>query len=370
MRENSFAEVVGWLREVEATKRDYLTDSRNLRVGSRETGLALGGLNGDLGITEEAHRQLADKFDIPWQYYRRVWESNPELLAENVNHWFTGSPKRVLVRTAFEKCRAILADRYRPLDHLDVLPHVLNRVEQYPQARIERCALDERKMYLAVTNPMMRRDIAKVGDTVEAGFILSNSETGHAALTVQPRLLRLSCTNGMVVPQYAFRQVHLGRTLDEELLYSPETKALENETVLAKVRDVVDTVFDVGKFLAITDQLRDAARNEIPHPVELVNRMAEGIGFSQEVKNEILGRWTMDTPRTESGAVSQYGLSQAITRVAQDVGREDFERRIEMEVLGGKVATVEHGRLMAIVRAESAADGKALAERLFRVEDN
>ena len=46
------------------------------------------------------------------------------------------------------------------------------------------------------------------GDTVQGGVIISNSEVGLGAVSVQPLLYRLVCTNGMVVNDLGERRTH------------------------------------------------------------------------------------------------------------------------------------------------------------------
>src|SRR5574341_1052195 len=94
-----------------------------------------------LRVLPGAHEQLAEKTGIPRKYYDRMLEAAPELLAENVNTWFRREPanrlvrmlrpltdadERALARTGAQmSVRAVLSDRYRPLDHGSLLDVVL-----------------------------------------------------------------------------------------------------------------------------------------------------------------------------------------------------------------------------------------------------
>jgi hypothetical protein len=49
---------------------------------------------------------------------------------------------------------------------------------------------------------------------VFAGFVLSNSETGHGSFSVTPRLIAQVCGNGYTITRDAMREVHLGGRLD------------------------------------------------------------------------------------------------------------------------------------------------------------
>ena len=49
-----------------------------------------------MGVTEESHGELAKCLRIPITYYRRMKNSMPELLAENVTAWLRHVPTRQL----------------------------------------------------------------------------------------------------------------------------------------------------------------------------------------------------------------------------------------------------------------------------------
>lgn len=49
--------------------------------------------------TGYAHGQMASKLSIPKNYYDRMLNNSPQLLAENVNHWLDKSDDTSLVRS-------------------------------------------------------------------------------------------------------------------------------------------------------------------------------------------------------------------------------------------------------------------------------
>ena len=49
------------------------------------------------------------------------------------------------------------------------------------------------------------------GDIVQAGVMISNSEVGLGAVSIQPLVYRLVCTNGMIVNDMGERRHHVGR---------------------------------------------------------------------------------------------------------------------------------------------------------------
>ena len=50
--------------------------------------------------------------------------------------------------------------------------------------------------YIKVVNPRLTAEVVP-GDIVQAGIIISNSETGLGAVCIQPLIYRLVCSNGV-----------------------------------------------------------------------------------------------------------------------------------------------------------------------------
>jgi hypothetical protein len=103
------------------TKKDLLVPSPLVRHRTSEGGaiqLVVEETSGaaSYGVTPLARRQLADKLGIPYAYFERMRENQPELLDRNVNTWLQNEDDRRLLRTLDGDVRAVLSDRYRRLD--------------------------------------------------------------------------------------------------------------------------------------------------------------------------------------------------------------------------------------------------------------
>ncbi|MGH3845326.1 MAG: DUF932 domain-containing protein, partial [Pseudonocardiaceae bacterium] len=104
---------------------------------------------------------IADKLGIPSQYLRLMREEQLELLDHNVNTWLTADPaKRYLIRTLRGEgdqlgiARAMLSEKYKITDNLDVLMAVLEGIRRTGvHTEISRCDLTERRMYVKVRSP-------------------------------------------------------------------------------------------------------------------------------------------------------------------------------------------------------------------------
>ena len=321
-------------------KRDYLVDTRALRLDA--------GADGDGKLTlmaEEAetflvndytHRQIADRLGIPARYYDRMREENPELLSTNVNAWFAAKPEKRLLRTMDGKARAFLSDRYRRMDNAEVAEAVLPIISELPEAEVVSCELTQTKMYIKVVNRRLQLDV-RPGDTVQAGFVLSNSEVGAGSVRVEPLMFRLVCTNGLIVPDYGQKRYHVGRALEAEesqAIYRDETLAADDAAFLMKVQDTVRLAVDQAKFAHLVTRLREAAGEPLSgNPVSAVELLANRHALTQDESGGVLRNLVT------GGDFSRYGLLNAVTRTSQEV--TDYDRATELERLGGKIMTLD-----------------------------
>jgi Domain of unknown function (DUF932) len=324
--------------------RDFLARPAQIRLSASSTApsLVLDDGTGALsfGIGDLVHDQLADYAGIPMPYYKRMLTEAPDLLAANANTWLSKSDGRRLVRTALNEeeqpvARAFLSDRYRPLDHFQLMEAVLPLLHENG-IRIESCALTEKRLYLKAVSERIIGEV-RVGETVMAGIIISNSEVGFGALGIQPLIYTLRCTNGMVVEDSSLRQHHVGRRHgdpgdgDIRHLLSDETRTADDRAFFLKVRDVAKAALDEGAFRRQLDRLKAAAGAPIANPaLDLVVEVtAKRFGLSEGEGAGVLAHLI------RGGDLSQWGLVSAVTRFSQDVA--DYDRATELERIGGRL---------------------------------
>ena len=130
-----------------------------------------------LDIRQTAHRQLGTYLGIPQKYYELMRTDAPELLAYNANYWFSQKNELRTLRTIDGCARAFLSNRYRRIDNLDIASVTLPVIGELPEARFVSTQITEDFMYIKVVNPRLQADVVP-GDVVQAGVIISNSETG------------------------------------------------------------------------------------------------------------------------------------------------------------------------------------------------
>jgi hypothetical protein len=250
-----------------ALKEDYLVKAGNIRMEPYDNDVflhLLGDSGGDLveplAVGQIAHRQIGTQLNIPAGYYDRMREGNPGLLAQNVNAWLDREPETRMLRTLGGTARAYLSNRYRRIDHTDIAKVVLPIIGRMEDVRVENCQITESKMYLKVVNPRLQAEVVP-GDIVQSGIIISNSEVGHGAVSIQPLVYRLVCSNGMVVNDASLKRQHIGQAISMEqdfMVYSEETLIADDRAFSMKIQDTVCAAVDEARFSRVVGLMQDA----------------------------------------------------------------------------------------------------------------
>jgi len=269
-------------------------------------------------ITKPCHNQIAEKLEIPLKYYHKMEESAPELLAENVNTWLRKNGKDVFIRGLGDSVRAFLSDRYRVIDHLDVLLCALNELQAH-DAEIEDCYLSEIEMNIKVKSQKLKDFVRHKDDLIMGGIFITNSETGHKALRVEPRMFRVKCSNGMIVEELVTREIHIGNG-DE----------ISDEIVYLSLRRSIRELF--SRFGEIVLLLRESTEAKIRNPQKVIQNVVDQYKLSEAQKVNILMAFGAEPE------YDQYGIANAVTQAAQK--EETWEKSVELEKLGGKLVAL------------------------------
>ena len=325
------------LEEQRENRKDMIADTRSLIVNSADGISSLSVSTGDdvmsYVVSDVAHRQIADRLGIPFKYYDRMRLEYPTLLDQNINGWLMKNPEKRMLRTLDGKLRAFLSDRYRRLDNLELVDHVLPVIAQMKGCSIESCDITETHLYMKVINRTMKTELTP-GDVVQAGFVISNSEIGLGALKVEPLVYRLVCRNGMISKDLAHKKYHAGKQVEDTdnayELYSDETLAADDKAYFLKVQDIVSAAVDEAKFNLTVDKMR--ASMNIPtgdNPVKTIEVLGDKYILNKTERATILRHFIMSNDYTA------FGLVNAVTRSSQDI--DDYNRATELERLGGAI---------------------------------
>ena len=326
-------EVLVELKRQQEAKRDYISPSSSLALRPDGRTLAMG--EKDFSTTDLFHRQVASSLSIPARYYDLMQREKPELLAENVNAWMSTRDQNYMIRSLDGVARALLSDRYRRIDNLEVAGAVLPLFAGVPGMQVMSCEVTEHKLYVKVVDT--RREAVCVGDAVQFGVVVSNSEVGLGAVSVQPLVYTLKCLNGMVVNSLGERKTHVGRAakgLEEGWeVISDEAAEAEDKAFLLRLRDIASAAFDEARQGMIISSLEEAAGAKITGRVQnVIELTGKEYGLSIPEQDGVL-KYLI-----EGGDLSLYGLSNAVTRYSQDV--ESYDRATVLEGIGWNVATM------------------------------
>lgn len=334
----------------ESAKVDLVTSTHNMRMipsVPKEEGKELpvclridnienARLPSMIPLQNHAHRQVGTHTGIPAKYYDKMRHDAPQLLANNINHWFWDNPTPRLLRTLDGNARAFLSNNYQRIDNLEIAKMALEALSDVMggDLKVVSCEVTDRRMYIKVVTPKVSGEVG-VGDEVQAGVVISNSEIGQGAISIQPLIFRLICLNGMVVPDFSFRKNHVGgRILEGEethKFFADDTRAADDKAILLKVRDTIKGAVSDDVFQATISKMRDAKQNliepaQVSNAVEILsNKMILTEGESKGILGNLI----------KDGDLSKFGLLNAVTRQAQDV--DDYDRATELEAMGGKI---------------------------------
>lgn len=319
-------------------RQDFIADTRNLVMETTPNKSTLRmntkGKLLEFTVGLIAHQQIASRLNIPYRYYQKMQQDQPTLLDENVNTWLQEAPERRMIRILDGKVRAFLSDRYRRLDNLELCAAVLPVIKEMKGANIASCEVTESHLYLKVINKRMQAEVT-VGDVVQAGFVVSNSEVGLGSLRVEPLVFRLVCKNGLICKDFSQRKYHVGRQVSESEdaayeLYSEETLRQDDKSFFMKVQDVVRAAVDEAKFQLTLDRMRETMNIPLEHePQKEVELLADRFQLTEGERGDVLRQLFKGEDN------SRYGLMNAVTAASQLCN--DYERATDLERIGGEI---------------------------------
>lgn len=380
-------------------KRDYVVSAADVRIHTNcSSVLHLAPHDECYPLNDIAHGQLAEYAGIPKAFYDRLRSSpltlrvpcapTPMVMQEptysepvvSSASWPSGidgdeplfdlvvnrllqdkADDKRLIRTLDGRARAFLSSSFDPdIDHWDVFriaAKVLTESGLQPD-NVVSTEVTERKLYLKVVTPRLQATIQpsnlhrehgghhylKEPQIVQAGFILTNSETGLGALKVETVVMKLQCTN-LWITETSFRKRHLGRMLeadDDGQIYRSDTRAADAKARLLKLRDHVAEALDEQRFLALVVKMQETAEVPLGSGIEkTVEATARKFGLTQSEKESVVRNLI------EGADLSLWGLSNAITQTAQSV--DSYDRATDLEAIGGKFFTLPAHELKEII---------------------
>lgn len=361
------------LRRQQENRVDCIVDTRQLMLDSTHRHrLVLRPIEGTqatewidedgVPFMEQAIEQLAERFDpsIPSGFLKRLLADRNHRALDLMNGLWSDKPTRLFFRILDGNVRAVLSDRYKVMDHLDIAVEAITAAQELEAEPIE-ASLSDRHMRLKLTSRAIRDKLAAVRnsgdrrnwyagglgnqsylsqvgartqgelddpDVIHPVVTIRNSETGHGGLNVRIGILQAVCFNLATVEEVV-NKVHLGRRLDAGI-YGNETRSLDAQTAVSAARDAVRAAFNPELFSRLVARIRASTEDVIEAPGAAVDNIVAANNLSDDDKVGILAQFQSGT-----WAATRYGLAQSIGRYAQEI--EGAEKSAELEELAGAV---------------------------------
>lgn len=342
----SLTELAARIEGLKSDKKDFIADTSSVRMSTAgEQPKLVVADQGEFSIRPLAHSQIGARLNIPAKYYDRMLAESPELLANNVNHWFAKNPEKRMIRTIKTANRAFLSNRYSRIENEEIASVALPILMNIPGVNVVSCEVTEKRMYIQAVSPRVEGEVKK-GDVVQAGVVISNSEVGCGAVSVSPMIYRLVCLNGMVCPDGKFRAYHVGRQVeDNSELWAEDTQKADDRAVLLKVRDMIGAAVDTIQFNKRIEKMSGLTQLRIEgNPAAAVEVLGQKIGATQEETGGIL------RALIEGGDLSAWGVLNAVT--AQAHTAQDYDRAVEFEAHGGNLLELPASQWKEVLEAD------------------
>lgn len=274
-------------------------------------------------LRELAFSQLCTKIGAPASYIRAL---SPRLQTACMNWGMVRQDGATLLRLAGGEVRAVLSDKYAAADDallLDLVGDTLDKAGYRDDARVRALALGTHTV-LRITIPNEGTPV-KVGDVIEHGIDIGNSELGLRSVQVTPVTYRLVCLNGMRAwrSDAALRMRHIG----------------DPDRLRDQLRDAVPLAFaqargDIERWKRAVDTLVDSALDEI----EALRALGLSQGEVRAVANSFADEHgagaadRMDVAESLRMRTTAFSVANSITAAAK--ARENVPGRLALEEAG------------------------------------
>ena len=277
-----------------------------------------------LTLSPWATAQVCQRLGMPTPYFLRC----PRPLRDaQFNHWAwsqdqepdedspkPGTYRPWLLRGQGEGVRAVLSDRYAPLDNADLLGTLVPLLED--RFEVRGIALTSESLHLRLVDPRLAREVLP-DDRLLAGVHIANSEVGRRSVTVDALVWRLVCLNGLVMLQKGrslLRQRHISW---DRPRFADALRVAVSEAAMAGA--------------GLIDRLQAATREPVPDVEGVVRAIARQASLTQAVQEKVLAALRATPPPQQERV---YGLVQALTFTAQSLPPDD---RYDLEVTAGRL---------------------------------
>ena len=332
----SYNKLVDQVIRDDRNKKDFLVPPEELAMIDDNT-LSYGNYSGRL--QETAHSNLNQKLRIPAQFYKRMTEV-PGLRSHVVTKLLHNQEKPMFIRSLNDNVRAVLSEKYKAIDNLEII-RAASPVLRDMEIDFKSANITDERMYLQFTFPKLEGEVA-VGDVVQYGLTITNSEVGRGMVNVSPTIWRLICSNGMIV-RSEVRHRHVGKRMDgmeDYSVFSDETIVADQKAFMLKLQDTILATASEVKFDNIMAEMRGSTEDKFDDPVKTIKNVTKKFNLSQEEEDMMLGNLFEDGNRT------RWSVINSVTAMAHKT--EDANRAFEYEKLGSEILVLNKSQWSVI----------------------
>lgn len=308
VQELDFSNIYSRYEQVARLNFDHLVVAHQINfyfpVDKDEPRIEVSGV-GDFLLSERSYKQLASRMGMTGSYFQKV---DKEEQTQHFNMWLSQSDKKLLLRTANERVRAVLPEDYAVKDNEEILAGIRPMLESGDLQMVLFSEHDGR-VFARFRFP---QDLSGCGDPIFGGFNLVNSEVGTGKFCMDYLLYRDVCANGMI------HRVDGASVLEQEHLY------LDRAAFEARFSQAIDQVrahqdgmaalFEDSRNFKLTETELRALFQEVRSHKLLPKKLLEKV----EAKGLEENNW--------------FSLVNAVTYAAQEFR---IDRRFAIEVVAG-----------------------------------
>jgi len=224
-----------------------------------------------------------------------------------------GKTERWLLRAKNETLRAVLTDRYTPIDNRMLLRCLHRSLPSH--LKVQWMALDEESFHLRLFDPTCVIEVEN-GDPLMAGLHISNSEVGKRSVTIDAIVFRQVCSNGLI------------RLIKGKSLMQQRHIAVAPAHFVTLLQRAMQQGLSASQ--EYLEQMALSAKQPINDVESEMKKLVSDWHLSQAFVEQVEG-CLLNEERAYQNRL--FGLVNSLTRAAQGL---DAEHRYEMEVLAGK----------------------------------
>ena len=299
-----------------------------MEIDSMRQSVAAQSLNlNDIRLSPIAKRQIANAVGIPVAYWKRCEASDPEMLVDHINHWLPKSNSRRMVRMVttdggFQHCRAFLSNRFMPVDSYWVLDQIKQNIGTSTPWRI---SVDENGMNFSSRSDLLTKELEdqhskKIGDVMQGGIRVLNSEVGGGRVMAQLCLYRLVCLNGMTMPigLGGYSRRHVGAAKNSDV------------RVLRDLWKAMNNILGGEQFDVAMEKIGNAVNQKMAK--DWIPRLVKDNDLDEAEKAALTVNYQSD-----HNLLNLWGAVNSVTALAH--GTKSVDRKTQLEAIGGRLLT-------------------------------